>query len=56
MLRVVVFGDPNNDVYHIGHATTTFGAAIKLFIDLGGHDQLPRVSAEQVQNDVLDLL
>tara|TARA_R110002020_G_scaffold134252_40_gene299760 strand:- start:3413 stop:3664 length:252 start_codon:yes stop_codon:yes gene_type:complete len=56
MLRVVIFGHPNNDVYHIRHAATTFGAAIKLFIDLGGHNQLPGICAQQVKDDVLDLL
>ena len=56
MLRVVVFGDPNDNVHHIRHAAAAFGPAIELTIDLGGHDQLPWIGLEQIEDDILNLL
>jgi len=53
---MVVFGDPNNYVYHIRHAATTLGAAIEFLVHLGGHDELPWISAQQLKDDILDLL
>ena len=55
-MRVVVFGDANDNVHHIRHATAAFGAAIELGIDLGGNHQLPGIGAQQVEDDVLDFL
>ncbi len=55
LLCVVIFGDPHDNVHHIRHAAGAFGAPIKLGIDLGGDDQLPRIGLEQIEHDVLDL-
>src|SRR5690554_5864378 len=56
LLRVVVFGDADDNVHHIRHATAAYGAAIELAINLGRHHQLPRIGLEQVEDDVLDFL
>src|SRR5690554_1178058 len=40
LLDVVVFRDADDNVHHIRHATTAFGAAIEFGIDLGRHHQL----------------
>ncbi|KRA55342.1 hypothetical protein ASD80_13080 [Devosia sp. Root635] len=56
LLAVVVFGDANDNVHHIRHAAAAFGAAIEFRIDLGRNHQLPGIGAEQIEDDILDLL
>ena len=56
LLRVVVFGDADDNVHHIRHATAAFGTTIELGINLGRDHELPRISTEQVEDDILDLL
>jgi predicted metal-dependent hydrolase len=56
LLRVVVFGDADDNVHHIRHAAAAFGAAIELVIDLGRDYQLPGIGAQQIEDDILNLL
>ncbi|KKC41082.1 hypothetical protein WH87_02815 [Devosia epidermidihirudinis] len=56
LLRVVLFGDADDNVHHIRHTTTAFGATVELVIDLCRDHQLPRISNQQIENDVLNLL
>ena len=54
MLRVVVFGDPNDNVHHIRYAAAAFGAAVEFSIDFGGNDELPGIGLEQIEDNALD--
>ena len=56
MLRVVVFGDADDNVHHIRHAARAFRTSVELGINFCGDHELPRIGLEQVQDDVLDLL
>ena len=55
-MRVVVFGDANDNVHHIRHAAAAFRAAIELAINLGRDHQLPGIGAQEIQDNVLDFL
>jgi hypothetical protein len=53
---MVVLGDPNDRFHHIREAAATASAFLQRVIDLRGHDQIPGILVEQLDNRILDLL
>src|SRR5690606_24715417 len=55
LLCVVIFSDPHDNVHHIRYAAGTFRASVQFRVNLGRDNQLPGISFQQIENNVLDL-
>jgi len=53
---MVVFGDPDYGFHHIWKAAATAAALAERMVDLGRHDELPRIGVEQRPDGLLDFL
>jgi hypothetical protein len=53
---VVAFGDPNDRFHHIWEAAATAPPLLQAVVDFRGHDELPGVLFEHVENRLFDLL
>src|SRR5690606_39022905 len=53
---MVVFGYPNDRFHHIWEAAATAAALLEGVIHLRGHDELPGIVVEQIEDRLLDLL
>ena len=54
-LEVVLFRYGKNYVHHIRNAASAFAALVEFPVDHGRHDDLPRILAQQVHDNLLDL-
>jgi hypothetical protein len=55
LLCVVIFRDADDNVHHIRYTPAALGATVQLTINLCGHNKLPRICAQQIEDDILDL-
>jgi len=55
VLGVISLGDADDNVHQIWYAARAFRASVEFAIDFGGHHELPGISLEQIENNVLDL-
>jgi hypothetical protein len=54
-LEVVLFRDLDNQVHNIRDAAGALAALFQLAVHHGRHNDLPRISLEQRQDDLLDV-
>jgi hypothetical protein len=52
---VILFGDPQDRIHHIGETSATFTAFAERMIDFCGHDKLPAIFVEQRHDRRLDV-
>lgn len=55
VVGVIVFGDGDDNVHHVGKATATHSAFAERVINLCRYDQLPGVRIKEAGNDRLDV-
>ncbi len=55
ILQMISFGDPNDNVHHIGETLTAGAALAELMVDLGRNDELPRLHIEKASDDLFDV-
>jgi hypothetical protein len=53
--RVIIFGDPHDNVHHIREAAAAAAALLDGVVDLGGNDELPGIIAQQFEDRILDV-
>jgi hypothetical protein len=53
---VILFGDPQDRIHHIGETSATFTAFAERMIDFCGHDKLPAIFVEQRHGFLTDVI
>ena len=53
--RVIIFGDPHDNVHHIREAAAAPAALLDRVVDLGGDDELPGIVAQHIEDRILDV-